>query len=202
MRRRGWWWLARWREWRRERGRTGVRTMAQAAAGVQRERYASSDASGGASGGVVGGARCLRNRAAEPNRNRETHPAHRPRTATKERGPPADSPRTARVASRSACVRAPARGARAPRQRAGGARERRARSDGQESRTKNGKDTTARENGPARLRRREPPTHDARAPPAASATAADRIRRLRRRRRRRRHVRAARAPPPPPLPPP
>ena len=56
VRRRG---LARWREWRRERGRTGVRTMAQAAAGVQRERYASSDASGGASGGVVGGARCL-----------------------------------------------------------------------------------------------------------------------------------------------
>ena len=87
--------------------------MARAAAGVQRERCVSSDARGGASGGAVGVARCLRNRAAEPNR--ETHPAHRPQTETKERGRPADSPRTARVASRSASVRAPAHGARAPR---------------------------------------------------------------------------------------
>ena len=87
--------------------------MARAAAGVQRERCVSSDARGGASGGAVGVARCLRNRAAEPIR--ETHPAHRPQTETKERGRPADSPRTARVASRSASARAPAHGARAPR---------------------------------------------------------------------------------------
>ena len=73
--------------------------MAQAAAGVKRERCVSSDASGGASGGVVGVARCLRNRAAEPNR--ETHPARRPQTATKERGRP-DAPRTRR-APRASC---------------------------------------------------------------------------------------------------
>ena len=248
--------------------------MARAAAGEQRERCVSSDARGGASGGAVGVARCLRNRAAEPNR--ETHPAHRPQTETKERGHPADSPRTARVASRSAGVRAPAHGARAPRhawaERGSGARGAtdRARAEPRTARTpqrartalldcggENHPRTThagrrphrartplrgasaplarsvrsgdrrddarqgrrrpatgreqnqegqghhsARELGPARLRRREPPTHDARAPPAATATAADRIRRLRRRRRRRCHVRAARAPPPPSLPPP
>ena len=103
---------------------------------------------------------CLRKAEGSRATIKETHPASGPRTATtKESGLPADSPRAAaRVASRSACVRASARGVPPPspaRGCAGGSREWRTRSDGRvERRSKEEEEkSTQRANAPARLRR-------------------------------------------------
>ena len=105
-------------------------------------------------------------------------------------------PRTTHARRRPHRARIPLRGASAPLDRSVRSGDRRDDARQGRRRPATGREQTqerqghhsAREIGPARLRRREPPTHDARAPPAASATAADRIRRLRRRRRRRRHL--------------
>ena len=77
--------------------------------------------------------------------------------------PRSDFPRAAPVALRSARVHAPARGARAPRRRAGGAKERRARGATDGTREEDQEErTTAARDVPAELRRREPPAMYAR----------------------------------------
>ena len=95
-------------------------------------------------------------RAAKP-RNTHTRRA-KPRAASSEGVPRSDFPRAAPVALRSARVHAPARGARAPRRRAGGAKERRARGATDGTREEDQEErTTAARDVPAELRRREPP---------------------------------------------
>ena len=78
----------------------------------------------------------------------------KPRAASSEGVPRSDSPRAAPVALRSARVRAPARGARAPRRRGGGAKERRARGATDGTREEDQEErTTAARDVPAELRR-------------------------------------------------